>query len=41
MSESVFDEIENEVKAELDEATEFARTSPDATPEQALEGVYA
>jgi TPP-dependent pyruvate/acetoin dehydrogenase alpha subunit len=40
-SESVFDEIDNEVKAELDEATEFARTSPDATPEQALEGVYA
>jgi len=39
-SESVFDEIENEVKAELDEATEFARTSPDVTPEQALEGVY-
>jgi TPP-dependent pyruvate/acetoin dehydrogenase alpha subunit len=39
--ESVFDEIDNEVKAELDEATEFARTSPDATPEQALEGVYA
>lgn len=41
ISEAVFDEIENEVKAELDEATEFARTSPDATPEQALEGVYA
>ena len=41
ISESVFDEIEHEVKAELDEATEFARTSPDATPEQALEGVYA
>ncbi len=40
-SESVFDEIDNEVKVELDEATEFARTSPDATPEQALEGVYA
>ena len=41
VSRSLFDEIENEVKAELDEATEFARTSPDATPEQALEGVYA
>jgi TPP-dependent pyruvate/acetoin dehydrogenase alpha subunit len=41
ISEAVFDEIENEVKAELDEATEFARTSPDATPEQAQEGVYA
>jgi TPP-dependent pyruvate/acetoin dehydrogenase alpha subunit len=41
LSESVFDEIDNEVNAELDEATEFARTSPDATPEQALEGVYA
>ena len=41
ISESAFDEIENEVKADLDEATEFARTSSDATPEQALEGVYA
>ena len=41
ISESAFDEIEDEVKAELDEATEFARTSSDATPEQALEGVYA
>ena len=41
ISEAVFDEIENEVKVELDEATEFARTSPDTTPEQALEGVYA
>ena len=41
ISEAVFEEIEHEVKAELDEATAFARTSPDATPEQALEGVYA
>jgi TPP-dependent pyruvate/acetoin dehydrogenase alpha subunit len=41
ISESTFAEIENAVKAELDEATTFARTSPDATPEQALEGVYA
>jgi len=41
ISEAVFDKVENEVKTELDEATEFARTSPDTTPEQALEGVYA
>jgi len=41
ISETVFEEIENEVKAELEEATTFVRTSPDATPEQALEGVYA
>ena len=41
ISETVFDEIENEVKTELDEATAFARTSPEATPQQALEGVYA
>lgn len=41
ISAAVFDKIDNEVKAELDEATEFARMSPDVTPEQALEGVYA
>ena len=41
ISAAVFDEIENEVKAELDEATTFARMSPDVTPEQAVEGVYA
>jgi TPP-dependent pyruvate/acetoin dehydrogenase alpha subunit len=41
ISETVFDEIEYEVKAELDEATAFARTSPDTMPGQALEGVYA
>ena len=41
VAESVFADIDAEVKAELDEATEFARTSPDVTPEQALEGVYA
>ncbi len=41
VAESVFADVDAEVKAELDEATEFARTSPDVTPEQALEGVYA
>jgi hypothetical protein len=30
-----------EVEAELDDAVEFARNSPDPTPEQALEDVYA
>ncbi len=33
--------IEAEVKAELDEAVEFVRGSPDTTPAQALEDVYA
>ena len=41
ISESTFEQIEQEVKAELEEATTFARTSPDTTLEQALEGVYA
>ncbi len=41
INESTFEQIEREVKAELEEATAFARTSPDATPGQALEGVYA
>ncbi len=41
VAESVFADIDAEVKAVLDDATEFARTSPDVTPEQALEGVYA
>jgi TPP-dependent pyruvate/acetoin dehydrogenase alpha subunit len=41
VAESVFADIDAGVKSELDEATDFARTSPDVTPEQALEGVYA
>jgi TPP-dependent pyruvate/acetoin dehydrogenase alpha subunit len=41
INESMFEQIEHEVKAELEEATTFARTSPDVTPAQALEGVYA
>jgi TPP-dependent pyruvate/acetoin dehydrogenase alpha subunit len=41
VADSVFANIDALVKAELDEATDFARTSPDVTPEQALEGVYA
>jgi TPP-dependent pyruvate/acetoin dehydrogenase alpha subunit len=30
-----------EVETELEDAVEFSRSSPDVTPEQALEGVYA
>jgi TPP-dependent pyruvate/acetoin dehydrogenase alpha subunit len=41
VAESVFADIDAEIKAELDEATEFARTSPDVTPEQAPLGIYA
>ncbi len=41
INEATFEQIEHEVKAELEVATAFARTSPDVTPEQALEGVYA
>jgi TPP-dependent pyruvate/acetoin dehydrogenase alpha subunit len=41
IDESSFEQIEQEVKAVLEEATSFARTSPEVTPEQALEGVYA
>ena len=37
----MLDAIDNDVQAELDEATKYARMSPDVTPEQALEGVYA
>jgi TPP-dependent pyruvate/acetoin dehydrogenase alpha subunit len=41
ISESLLAAIDAEVNAVLDEATQFARTSPDVTSEQALEGVYA
>ena len=34
-------QVAADVEAELDDAVEFARNSPDVTPEQALEGVYA
>jgi pyruvate dehydrogenase E1 component alpha subunit len=33
--------LEAEVKAELDDAVEFARSSPYPSPEEALEDVYA
>jgi TPP-dependent pyruvate/acetoin dehydrogenase alpha subunit len=33
--------VVSEVEAELDDAVEFARNSPDPTPKQALEDVYA
>ena len=41
IDESTFEQIVQEVKSELEVATSFARTSPEVTPEQALEGVYA
>lgn len=39
--EATLARIAQSVEAELDEAVEFARTSPDPAPEQALEDVYA
>ena len=41
MSEDEANAIEKEVLAELDEAVEFARTSPLPDPETALEGLWA
>ena len=38
---AALERIATEVEAELDDAVEFARNSPDPTPEQALEDVYA
>jgi pyruvate dehydrogenase E1 component alpha subunit len=35
------DEIENNVLRELDEAVKFAQESPEPTPEEALEDIYA
>jgi TPP-dependent pyruvate/acetoin dehydrogenase alpha subunit len=40
-SADVLTSIEDDVMRELDEAVEFARNSPDTTPEQALEDVLA
>lgn len=40
-SEAELQEIEAGVEAELDDAVEFARSSPYTTPEQAMEDVYA
>lgn len=39
--QAALDRIEADVQSVLDDAVEFARTSPDATPEMALEDVYA
>lgn len=39
--EAALAKLEDEVTAELDDAVEFARSSPDAAPELALEDVYA
>ena len=39
--EAVLAELEEEVAAELDEAVEFARNSPEPSPDEALEDVYA
>lgn len=41
LTEDEAKQIENDVGKELDEAVEFARTSPFPDPESALEGVYA
>jgi TPP-dependent pyruvate/acetoin dehydrogenase alpha subunit len=41
VGQTVLSELEDEVLAAIDDAVHFARTSPDATPEQAFEGIYA
>jgi TPP-dependent pyruvate/acetoin dehydrogenase alpha subunit len=41
MDEAALARVAADVEAELDDAVEFARTSPDPTPERALEDVYA
>ncbi len=41
VSEATISAVDDEVTAEIEVATEFARQSPPTTPEQALEGVYA
>jgi pyruvate dehydrogenase E1 component alpha subunit len=41
LGEATVAELEAEVKAELDDAVEFARSSPFPAPEEAFEGVYA
>lgn len=38
---SVLSHVEDEIAAELDEAVNYARSSPEVTPDQAFEGVYA
>jgi len=41
VTQGALDHIEADVKATLDDAVEFARSSPDATPDMALEDAYA
>jgi TPP-dependent pyruvate/acetoin dehydrogenase alpha subunit len=41
LEDDMLEELEAEVKAELDDAVEFARTSPFPQPEDALTSVYA
>ena len=40
-TDAELDEIENDVLRELDEAVKFAQESPEPTPEEALEDIYA
>ena len=40
LSDAKLSEVEAEVTAELDDAVEFSRQSPDPTPAQAYEGVF-
>ncbi len=40
-TDAELDEIENSVLRELDEAVKFAQESPEPTPEEALEDIYA
>jgi pyruvate dehydrogenase E1 component alpha subunit len=40
-TDAELDEIENNVLRELDEAVKFAQESPEPTPEEALEDIYA
>jgi TPP-dependent pyruvate/acetoin dehydrogenase alpha subunit len=41
ITQADLDRVEAEITGVLEDAVEFARTSPEATAEQALEGVYA
>jgi TPP-dependent pyruvate/acetoin dehydrogenase alpha subunit len=41
VDEARLQEVAAEVEAELEDAVEFSRNSPDVTPEQALEAIYA
>jgi TPP-dependent pyruvate/acetoin dehydrogenase alpha subunit len=41
LEQAVLEQLETDVRAELDDAVEFARSSPAPDPSEALEGVYA